>query len=164
MSAWDGGFQALVPQEVGGQVEPFDLGLVNPGDCQVETAFGHSRRLGVRGEDPFVDTDPRVGNCFCLRRQPTDVAQPQRQFTGSIAGPIERPCRGAQHLSGIGQELAAGGRQFDVSAVADEELRPKLTFEIADLLRERRPSKVEPRGGPTEMQFLGNGDEVAKVT
>ena len=78
-------------------------------------------------------------------------------------GPIERPCRGAQHLSGIGQELAAGGRQFDVSAVADEELGPKLTFEIADLLRERRSSKVKPLCGPTEMQFLGNGDEVGQL-
>jgi hypothetical protein len=78
-------------------------------------------------------------------------------------GPIERPCSGAQHLSSIGQELAAGRRQFDVSAVADEELGPKLTFEIADLLRKRRSSNVKPLCGPTEMQFLGNGDEVRQL-
>jgi hypothetical protein len=78
-------------------------------------------------------------------------------------GPIERPFSGAQHLSSVGQEPGAGGRQFDVSAVANEELGPKLTFQIADLLRERRSSKVKPLCGPTEMQFLGNGDEVGQL-
>ena len=78
-------------------------------------------------------------------------------------GPIERACGSAQHLSSVGQELAAGGRQLDVSAVADEELGPELTFEVADLLGERRSSKVKPLCGPTEMQFLGNGDEVRQL-
>ena len=78
-------------------------------------------------------------------------------------GSIDRPCSGTQHFSSIGQELAACRRQFDVPAVADEELGPKLTFEIADLLRERRSSKVQPLCGSTEMQFLGNGDEVGQL-
>jgi hypothetical protein len=47
MSAWHNGFQSLVPQEVGGQVVPFDVCLLNPGDSQVEAAFGHPRRLRV---------------------------------------------------------------------------------------------------------------------
>jgi hypothetical protein len=51
-----------------------------------------------------------------------------------------------------------------VSAVADEELGPKLTFEIADLLRERRSRKVKPLRGATEMQFLGDGDEVGRLS
>ena len=50
-----------------------------------------------------------------------------------------------------------------MSAVADEELGPKLTFEIADLLRERRSSKVKALCRPTEMQFLGNGDKVGQL-
>jgi hypothetical protein len=50
-----------------------------------------------------------------------------------------------------------------VSAVADKELGPKLTFEVADLLRERRSCKVKPLCGPSEMQFLGNGDEVGQL-
>ena len=111
----------------------FDISLLDPGDRQVEAAFGHPRHLRVRGEDPFVDTHPEVGHRCRLRREPTDVAEPQRQLAASRAGSIERPCRGAQDLSGIGQELAAGRRQLDVSAVADEELGPELTFEIADL-------------------------------
>jgi hypothetical protein len=50
-----------------------------------------------------------------------------------------------------------------VPAVADEELGPKLAFEIADLLGERRASKVKPLRGPTEMQFLGNSDELGQL-
>jgi hypothetical protein len=42
-----------------------------------------------------------------------------------------------------------------VSAVADEKLSPELTFEIADLLRQRRSRNVKPLRCPTEMQFLG---------
>jgi hypothetical protein len=52
----------------------------------------------------------------------------------------------------------------DVSAVAHEKLSPELTFEIADLLRQRRTRNVEPLGGPTEMQVLGNRDEVAQLS
>jgi len=51
-----------------------------------------------------------------------------------------------------------------VAAVADEELSSKLTFEVADLLRERRSGKVKPFRGPTEMQFFGNGDEVRQLS
>ena len=78
MSAWQDGLQPLVPQKVGGQVVPFDVGLLNPGDRQVEAALSNPRRLGVRGQDPFVDTDPEVAHCCRLRGQPTDIAQPQR--------------------------------------------------------------------------------------
>jgi hypothetical protein len=51
-----------------------------------------------------------------------------------------------------------------VPAVTDEELGPELAFEIADLLRERRSRKMKPLCGPTEMQFLGNGDEVGQLS
>ena len=78
-------------------------------------------------------------------------------------GPIERPGSGAQNLSGIGEELAASGRQFDVSAVADKELCAQLTFEVADLLRERGSSKVQAFCGSTEVQLLSDGDEVRQL-
>jgi hypothetical protein len=51
-----------------------------------------------------------------------------------------------------------------VSAVPDEELGPELTFETADLLRERGSSKVKPLRGPTEMQFLRDSDEVGQLS
>jgi hypothetical protein len=95
--------------------------------------------------------------------EPTDIAQAQRGFSGSVTGPIEGPCSGVQHFSSVGQELAAGWRQFDVPAVADEELGPNLSFEVTDLLRERRSSKVKALCGSPEMQFFGNGDEVGQL-
>ena len=51
-----------------------------------------------------------------------------------------------------------------MSAVADEKLSPEFTFEIADLLRQRRPRNVKPLSGPTEMQFLGNRDEITQLS
>ena len=47
MSAGHDGFKSLVPQDVGGQMKPLNVGLLDPGDGQVETAFGHARRLGM---------------------------------------------------------------------------------------------------------------------
>jgi hypothetical protein len=47
MSAWHDGLQSLVAQEVGGQVVPFHVALLNPGDGQAEAAFGYPRRLRV---------------------------------------------------------------------------------------------------------------------
>ena len=43
-------------------------------------------------------------------------------------------------------------------------MSPELTFEVADLLRQRRSRNVKPLRGPTEMQFLGNRDEVAQLS
>jgi hypothetical protein len=51
-----------------------------------------------------------------------------------------------------------------VASVAVQELGSKLTFEIADLLRQRRSSNVKPLCGPTEMQFLGHGHEVGQLS
>jgi hypothetical protein len=163
MGAWHHGFQPLEPQEVSGQVQSFDVGLFDPGDGEIETALGHPCRLGVRGQDPFIDPDPEVGHRRRLWGQPTDVTQSHGQFSGSIMGSIERPGRGTQHLTSVGQELAPGRRQFDVSSVADEKLSPKLTFEIADLLGERGAGEVKALGGPAEMQLFGNGDEVSQL-
>ena len=50
-----------------------------------------------------------------------------------------------------------------MAAVADEELGPQLTFEVADLLGERGSRKVQSLCGPTEVQLLRNGDEVGQL-
>jgi len=42
-------------------------------------------------------------------------------------------------------------------------LGPKLAFEIADLLRARRSRDVQPRSCPTEVQLLGDCDEVPQL-
>ena len=93
MGARKDDFEPLVLQEMGNQLVPLDIGSLNPRDCQVKAAFGHPLRLGVRGQDPFVDTHSRIRNCHCLRWKPTDVAQPKREFPSALARPIERTGR-----------------------------------------------------------------------
>src|SRR4029077_12845964 len=99
-----------------------------------------------------------------LGGKPADVAQSQRQFPTAHPGTIERPRRGGQHLPRVGQELAAGRRQLNVSAVADKQLCPKLTLEGADLLRQRRSRNVQPLRGATVVQLLGNRDEIRQLS
>ena len=124
MCAWNNGFQVLVPQEVCRQVEPLDVGILDPGDGEVETAFSHSLSLRVRRQHPFVDADPRIRNGRYLRGEPADVTQSEGQLSCSPAGSIESPLRGIQHLASIGQELRSGGRQLYVATVTDQELGP----------------------------------------
>jgi hypothetical protein len=35
------GFQPLVSEQMGRQLQPFDVGLLNPGDGQIEAALGY---------------------------------------------------------------------------------------------------------------------------
>ena len=47
MCTWQDGLKALVLQQMGRQVEPFDIDVLNPGNRQVEAAFGHPLCLRV---------------------------------------------------------------------------------------------------------------------
>jgi hypothetical protein len=51
-----------------------------------------------------------------------------------------------------------------VSAVAYEKLSAELTFEIADLLRQRRCRNMKTLRGSAEMQLFCNRDEVAQLS
>jgi hypothetical protein len=53
--------------------------------------------------------------------------------------------------------------QFDVPAVSDEELGPKLTLKSTDLIGERGTGNVKLLCCPTEVQFLGHGYEVSEL-
>ena len=163
MCAWNDGFESLVPQEIGDQAESLDVVLFDPRNSQIEAAFGNSRRLDVRGEHPFVDTDSRIGNCCCFGGKPTDIAQPQRQLATALSGAIESPRGGSQHLSSIDQEVSTCWCQSDMSSVADEKLSSEFTFEVAYLLRQRRSGKMKPFCRPTEMEFFGDGHEVGQL-
>jgi hypothetical protein len=118
----------------------------------------------MRRQDPFVDADPRVEDCCCLWREPTDISQSKGELPTALSGSIERPCRGGQNLPGIDQKVVAGGGQIDVSAVADEKLSPEFTFEVADLLRQGRCRNVKPLRGPTEVQLFGHRHEIAQLS
>ena len=145
------------------QAEPFHVRFRNPGDRQIEASFGDPFCLGVRGKNPLVDTDSRVGYDCCLWGKPTDVAQPQRRFPASGAGSIEGARCRIQNLSCIAQQLDPCGSQFNMPAVSDKELGPELALKIAYLIGERRSGNVKSLSRPTEMQLLGDGDEVGEL-
>ena len=48
-------------------------------------------------------------------------------------------------------------------AISDKELSPELTLESTDLIGERGTSNVKPLCRPSEMQLLGDGDEVGEL-
>ena len=58
-----------------------------------------------------------------------------------------------------GAESGAVGRQPHPSRGALEERETEVGFELPDLLTERRLGNVKAVGGPSEVQFLGHGDE-----
>jgi hypothetical protein len=79
---------------------------------------------------------------------------------------LRRPARlglGREDGPRMLEERAARVGQSDAVAGSDEERDAELALELADLLRERWLSDVQPRGRPSEVQLLGDGDEVAEM-
>ena len=72
----------------------------------------------------------------CLAQQPTRVCEQH----GSRVGEHHRARRAAKQTSS------------------------ELSFQFADLIAHRRLRDVQTLGGPTEVQFLGDSDEITKVT
>jgi hypothetical protein len=70
---------------------------------------------------------------------------------------------GLDGLAGLGQQGPAGLGQLDAPA-ADEQLHAQLTLERLDLEAERWLGDAQPLGRPAEVQLLGDGDEVAKMS
>src|SRR5208337_3476275 len=84
--------------------------------------------------------------------------------------PLREPCsvdgmlRLGNQFSCFLQKDPARIRQFHVALVAREELNLRFLFQLMNLMAQRRLSHVQPPRGSAEVQFFGNGDEVAKVT
>ena len=60
-----------------------------------------------------------------------------------------------QYLPGRGKRYAA--------AVPVEQACTEIAFQGLDLLRQRWSGNAQPRGGPAEVEFLGDGHEVAQL-
>ena len=69
-----------------------------------------------------------------------------------------------QDLPRLGQEHRPGYRQRDVVGAAFRQPDAQLTLEPLHLLAQRRLHDVLPGGRPAEVQFLGQGHEIAKLT
>jgi len=71
---------------------------------------------------------------------------------------------GLEDLARPHEERGARRGQLDLALVAREQLRADLLLELADLLAERRLGHVQPLRRAAEVQLLGDGHEVAKVS
>ena len=80
----------------------------------------------------------------------------RREFAGGGGELLHRQ----EHRPGVGEQAHAGRGERHAPARALEQRHAERLLELADPLRERRSRDVQPRGGPAEVQFLGNGHEV----
>ena len=60
------------------------------------------------------------------------------------------------------QRIASRGKRHG-PAVPVEQACTEVAFQGLDLLRQRWSGNTQPRGGPAEVEFLGDGHEVAQL-
>jgi hypothetical protein len=60
--------------------------------------------------------------------------------------------------------MLAGRRQLGPATITDQERDTELALEGLDLLRQARLGDHQPFRGPSEVAFLGHGDEVSEVS
>ncbi len=70
----------------------------------------------------------------------------------------------AERAAGAIEEDFSGRREFDRTRGTGKERVTQHVFEFTDLLRERGLREVKATGGAPEVEFLGNRNEVAKMT
>ena len=141
-----------------------------PGDTQVDVTVDERSGLLIRrhGMEFDIGLGPRRAK---PAKEPwneleggrvdetqTETAAHQRKLLGRPGNPLRRD----QKLSSVGQKSGAVGRQPHPSRGARER-ETEVGFELPDLLTERRLGNVKAVGGPSEVQFLGHGDEGIEV-
>ena len=84
-----------------------------------------------------------------------DAAQRLQLAAGRVELPEDPPGPPDEQLAGLGQRHAPGG-PFD-------QADPDFFLQATDLLRQRRLGNVLARGGSREVEFLGEGDEIAQL-
>jgi hypothetical protein len=81
------------------------------------------------------------------------VLGPPTSGTDRVQG---RPGLPQQDLTGLGEGDLAGG--------APQQRHPELALQLPDRAGQRRLRHAQPRGGAPEVSFLGDRDEVAKLS
>ena len=75
-------------------------------------------------------------------------------------GALEAVGRGEQR-AGLDEEPFADRRERDAAARPVEQADAELRLQLVDPLRQRRRGDVQALRGPSEVELLGHGDEVA---
>jgi hypothetical protein len=148
-----------------------ELGLPRqePGEGQVDPAL---EDLVDAPEKQLVDRDRHRGmQCGELsKRLRQQLAsgrsvEPDSQLAGARgAGRAERSLGIPQELAAFPEKNFSGGCELDVATVALEKPDAELGFEATNLLAQRGLGDMKPLSGASEVQFLGDSDEVLDQT
>src|SRR5580698_999270 len=69
----------------------------------------------------------------------------------------------SKDCAGVNKECGTSIGQFDAARLAAEQLDVEFALDRLDLPTQRRLLHAEPLGGPGDVTFLGDRDEIAKV-
>ena len=141
-------------------------------ETEIELARLQQRLLAIARQLQQLQGDPRMllPKAADQRRQDAVVdgadeadGEPANGALGGAAGMDDRRLGLVEQAAGFVEQHAPGLGELDAALGADQQRRADLALESADLHAERRLREVEPPGGAAEMQFLGDGHEVAKA-
>jgi hypothetical protein len=159
------GLQRLELHELAVQDTDADEGDIEPVGgqrLQVRPGRGHDRLHAHVREPLLIGPQGQGGQ---LEHPGGRVADPQPAVDeqAGLLGGAGGGVGGLDSLAGLGQQGPAGLGQLDAPA-ADEQLHAQLPLQGLDLGAERWLGDAQPLGGSAEVQLLGDGDEVAKMS
>jgi len=82
---------------------------------------------------------------------------------GGLPGTALGRGRGAEDRARLGQQHASGLGERDLPAGALKQRDTEVAFEPGDGARQGRLGYLQALRGPAEVQFLGDGDEIAQL-
>ena len=137
--------------------------------CEVSTTVADHRSPFAEAEGE-VDRDGAGGSRIAVQDGPQQVVvtagfeceDKARGGCGCPPGTAYRRGHRAKRVAPLGQEHLAGRGEANLATGAFQQGDAHPAFEQADRAGQRRLRDTEPVGGPSEMQFLGDRDEVAQ--
>lgn len=140
-------------------------------DSEVEPPVAQSLDLGV--VEQLVQAELQVGICLPgfaneggyeshVRRRQEAESQLASFAASHTASQLARALDFLESMRRLVEEGAAGLSEANASLRASEQIGPQRPLELADGTAERRLADVQPFGRPTEMQLVGDGDEVVQ--
>ena len=126
-------------------------------------------RSGLVGPiDPFdVDIEVRMRGVERQHQLDDRVADQEADRQSGSAGrgapdPLPRGVGARQQRQSVLEELTPGQGQLDVATRPDQQAGAELLLQLANLPAQHRLADRQAIGGLTEMEFLGQRDEIAQ--
>jgi hypothetical protein len=125
----------------------------------------HFPQVQVHRRETLAKRENRLGNGRVERRRRGEADLQFTQLTQlRTPGHIRRFVDLGQHQPRLFEEQSTGLAQLDPTIGAFEQPRAHLLLQRLNLLAQRWLRDAQHLGGAAEMQFFGDGDEVAQMT